>query len=216
MESRTIRGVVAAIACALTVCVARAEVLQQTGQYALAQGKPQMVSRLSLVNGANGLQTLVLIQYAPHSTAPLTRYVPTEDEPLHIVIVRDDFLSFGHVHPQMSRSGVFRLPYLLERGHRYYAYVASQPTGLREHVFRFVLASGTAPRHLATSVVAPAVHTRAGPYDVSLDRVLQASLPITWRGCAQFSSIRRRCPIRASTAPSTADYAANTPYGCRR
>jgi len=170
MESRTIRGVVAAIACALTVCAARAAVLQQTGQYALAQGKPQIVSRLSLVNGRSGLQTLVLIQYAPHSTAPLTRYMPTEDEPLHIVIVRDDFQSFGHVHPQMSGKGVFRLPYLLERGHRYYAYVASQPAGLREHVFRFVLASGTVPRHLTTSVVAPAVHARAGPYDVSLDQ----------------------------------------------
>ncbi len=170
MENRTIRGVIAIIACALTVCVARAAVLQQSGQYALAQGKPQIVSRLSLINGPSGLQTLVLTQYAPHSTAPLTRYAPTEDEPLHIVIVRDDFLSFGHLHSHMSGQGVFRLPYLFERGHRYYAYVASQPAGLHEQVFRFVVASGTASRHLTTSVVAPAVHARAGPYDVSLDQ----------------------------------------------
>ncbi len=170
MESHTIRGVIAALACSLTVCTARAAVVQQTGQYALAQGKPRIVSRLSLVNGAHGLQTLVLMQFAPHSMVPITRYAPTEDEPLHVVIVRDDFQSFGHLHPQASRSGVFRLPVLLERGHRYYAYVASQPAGLLEHVFRFVLESGTAPRHLATPVVAPAVHARAGPYDVLLDQ----------------------------------------------
>ncbi len=168
MESRTIRGVVAVIACALTVCVARAAILQQTGQYALAQGKPQIVSRLSLINGRNGLQTLVLAQYAPHSTAPLTRYVLTEGEPLHIVIVRDDFQSFGHVHPQMAQNGVFRVPYLLERGHRYYAYVASQPVATPEQAFRFVLQTSAPPHRLTATIAAPSKNSvNVGPYIVS-------------------------------------------------
>jgi hypothetical protein len=169
MEGRAIRGVAACALCAFTFFVARAAIVQQTGQYALAEGKPQIASRLSLINGRNGLQTLVLSQYALHSTAPLTRYELTEDEPLHIAIVRDDFQSFGHVHPQMSGKGVFRVPYLLERGHRYYAYVASQPAGRPEQVFRFVLQSG-APHNLTATVKAPSVRARAGPYDVSLDQ----------------------------------------------
>lgn len=170
MESRTVRGLIAALACSLAVCTARAAVVQQTGQYALARGKPQIVSRLTLVNGHNGIQTLVLAQYAPHSTMPLGRYVLTENEPLHVVIVRDDFQSFTHLHPLVSRSGVFRLPVLLERGHRYYTFVASQPAGLPEQAFRFVVQSGAPPQHMATKLVAPAVHARVGPYVVSLDQ----------------------------------------------
>jgi hypothetical protein len=169
MEGRSIRGVVAVALCALTFYVARAAIVQQTGQFALAGGKAQIVSRLSLTNGPFGTQTLSLVQYPLHSQSPLTRYALTEGEMLHVVVVRDDFQSFGHLHPQPSQSGIFRLPVLLERGHRYYAYVASQPAGRPEQVFRFVLQSG-APHNLTVTVKAPSVRARAGPYDVSLDQ----------------------------------------------
>lgn len=169
MEGRAVRGVVAGALCALTLYVARAAIVEQTGQFALAQGRAQIVSRLSLTNGRFGTQTLTLVQYRMHSSSPVTRYALTEDETLHVVLVRDDFQSFGHLHPQATPGGVFRLPVLLERGHRYYAYVSSQPAGLREQVFRFVLQSGT-PKNRATTVKAPSIHVRTGPYDVSLDQ----------------------------------------------
>ncbi len=182
MESRAIRGVVAGALCALTVCVARAAVVRQTGQYALAQGEPKIVSWLSLANGSFGTQTLTLAQYPLHSNSPVTRYTLTEGEMLHVVVVRDDFQSFGHLHPLPSQSGTFRVPVLLERGHRYYTYVSSQPAGLPEQVFRFVLQSGTATHNLTTTVRGPSIRVRAGPYDVFLDqRRLNAmrSAPIT-------------------------------------
>jgi hypothetical protein len=169
MEGRAIRGVAAGALCALTFYVARAAILQQTGQYALAQGQAKIVSRLSLTNGSFGTQTLTLAQYPLNSASPLTRYALTEGEMLHVVLVRDDFQSFGHLHPQTSRGGIFRLPVRLERGHRYYAYASSQPAGLPEQVFRFVLKSGP-PRNLATTVKAPSIRVRAGPYDVFLDQ----------------------------------------------
>ncbi len=170
MESRTIRRVMALTFAALATTAARAVVMQQTGQYALSQGKPQIVSRLTLTNGLHDSDTLLLVQYVPNSRTPITHYLQTESKPLHVVIVRDDFQSFGHLHPQISPHGVFRLPVTLERSHRYYAYVESQPAGLREQVFRFVLQTSAPPSHVATSIVAPAVRARAGPYDVSLDQ----------------------------------------------
>jgi hypothetical protein len=169
MEGRAVRGVVAGALCALTFYAARAAVVQQTGQYALAQGKAQIVSRLSLTSGPFGTQTLSLVQYPLRSGSPLTRYALTEGETVHVVVVRDDFQTFGHLHPQTARGGIFRLPVLLDWGHRYYTYVTSQPAGKPEQVFRFVLQSGPPQRNL-TTVKAPSVRARAGPYDVTLDQ----------------------------------------------
>ncbi len=170
-----------ALALAATAAIAaRATIVQQTGQYASSQGKPQIVSRLTLTNGRSPEDTLLLVQYAPKSRTPITQYVPTQGEPLHIIIVRDDFFGFGHLHPQMSPGGVFRLPVSLDRNHRYYAYVESQPTGMREQVFRFVLQMSEPPAHQATTIVAPKVRTQAGPYVVSLDQQkLHANRPQT-------------------------------------
>ncbi len=170
MEGRAVRGVVAGALCALTFYVARAAIVAETGQYALAQGQAKITSHLSLSNGSFGMQTLALVQYPLHSKSPLTRYALTEDEIMHVVVVRDDFQTFGHLHPQPSQSGTFRLPVLLERGHRYYAYVSSQPAGFPEQVFRFVLQSGAATRNLTTTVRGPSIRVREGPYDVFLDQ----------------------------------------------
>jgi hypothetical protein len=175
MEGRAVLGVAAGALVALTFCVARAASVEQTGQYALSRGKPQIVSRLSLANGSFGTQTLSLVQYPLKSAAPVTRYTLTEGDMLHVVVVRDDFQSFSHLHPLAARGGIFHLPVMLERGHRYYAYVSSEPAGLPEQVFRFVLQAGPAQRLPATTVKAPVVRVRAGPYDVSLD---QQHLPV--------------------------------------
>lgn len=160
----------ALVLAATAVAAARAGIVQQTGQYASSQGKPQIVSRLTLTSGRNPEDTLLLQQYAAKSRTPITKYVSMQGEPLHIVIVRDDFFGFGHLHPQMSPGGVFRLPVSLERNHRYYAYVESQPAGMREQVYRFVLQMNEPPAHQATTIVAPKVRQQAGPYTVALDR----------------------------------------------
>ena len=176
MEGRAILGVVCAGAMALTLCVARAEVMQ-TGQYALPQGKPLIVSRLSLNKGGD----LVVSQYAPGARQPITActshapasktpcYVLTEDEPVHVILVRDDFNGFSHVHPQLQ-GGVYSIHVSLEPRHRYYAYVASQVSGMPEQIFRFVVQPAVKPAHVTATAIKPAAKTTAGPYQVALDQ----------------------------------------------
>jgi len=157
-------------------------VVNETGQYALAQGQAKISSRLSLPGGSSATQTLTLVQFPLHSASPVTRYALTEGEMMHVIVVRDDFQTFGHLHPQPSRNGTFRLPVQLERGHRYYAYVSSQPAGLPEQVFRFVLQSGVATHNLTTTVRGPSTRVKAGPYDVFLDQTrlhAMRSQPVT-------------------------------------
>ena len=162
---------------ALTLCVARASV-SQTGQYALAQGKPRIVSRLSL--NKNG--DLLINQYVAGSSRPIAPcasgtsrgsktpcYVPTEDQPLHVILVRDDFGAFSHIHPQQT-NGAYSIHVALEPRHRYYAYVASKVSGMPEQVFRFVLQPEANPAHITATTIRPSTKVTAGPYDVSLDQ----------------------------------------------
>jgi hypothetical protein len=188
MEGRAITGVIFAGAVALTLGVTRAGVMQN-GQYALPQGKPQIVSRISL--SKNG--ELAVTQYAPGSREPIAPcgsneprarpcYELVEGEPLHVILIRDDFGAFSHVHPQLvpkhclrcaigsSIAGTFAIRVDLEPRHRYYAYVSSKVSGMPEQVFRFVLQSAAAPTHGTVVAIKPSANARAGPYQVSLDQ----------------------------------------------
>jgi hypothetical protein len=149
----------------------------QTGAFALFAGKPQVVSQVQLV-GHNELQ---IVQRARTGGKIITRYVLNEGRPLHLVLVRDDFRSFSHVHPAMQPNGAFRARVALDAGHRFYAYVASQPAGMSRQVFRFVLQAGAPPHHLATTIAAPRTTSVAGPYTVRLDRAVLTQTPATLR-----------------------------------
>lgn len=149
----------------------------QTGAFALFAGKPQLVSQVQLV-GHNQLQ---IVQRLRAGGAPITHYDLNEGEPLHLVLVRDDFRSFSHLHPRMRSNGSFRTSVALDAGHRFYAYVASQPAGMSRQVFRFVLQAGAPPHHLDTTIAAPRTASLAGPYPVRLDRAVLAQTPTTVR-----------------------------------
>jgi hypothetical protein len=138
----------------------------QTGTFALFGGKPQVVSQVQLV----GHNELAIVQRSAASHATITKYVPTEGQDVHVVLVRDDFRSFSHVHPAAAGHGVYRTQVALDAGHRFYAYVASQPQGFSPQVFRFVLQAGAPPHHLDTSLAAPHTTSLAGHYAVHLDR----------------------------------------------
>jgi len=174
MESRAILGVVCAGALALTLAAARADVTQ-TGQYALPQGKPKIVSRLSLKPSGD----LIINQYASGSHRPIAAcasrspkapcYVPTEDEAVHVILVRDDFGEFSHIHPQRT-NGVYSIHVALEPRHRYYAFVASRLSGMPEQVFRFVLQPAAGPAHTTATTLKPSAKATAGPYQLLLDQ----------------------------------------------
>lgn len=175
MESRTIRRVSAFAALVLCSAAAAPVVTQQTGQWALSQGKPGLVSRAVLTPSGD----LGVTQYLPGSKVPVTQYQLSEGELMHVILVRDDFGAFSHIHPTLASTaaGTFAIHVSLEPRHRYYAYVSSIVRGLPEQVFRFVL-QGRAPAARPTTIAAPVTRAFIGPYVVSLDqKQLRAGRP---------------------------------------
>src|SRR5689334_18474170 len=105
MASRS-RAVIATCALALIPIIgASAKQREQAGDFALYRGTAQIRSDVRLI-GDNELQ---IVQYPMHGNSPITRYTSTEREPMHVVLVRDDFRSFSHVHPSEASSGTFRV-----------------------------------------------------------------------------------------------------------
>jgi hypothetical protein len=96
------------------------------------------------------------------------RYVSSESEPIHVILVRDDFGAFEHVHPAPYGNGHYRVQVALASGHRYYAFVGSRPAGAQPQVFRFTLKAGAPPHHVATNLLAPTTQSLAGPYRIDL------------------------------------------------
>jgi hypothetical protein len=137
---------------------------EQTGQFALYRGTPQIRSKVRLVRG----NELDIIQYSLHARAPITRYSDMEGQPLHVVVVRDDFRSFSHVHADQNANGEFRVRVALDAGHRYYAFVGSKPLHQQWQVFRFTLQAGAPPHQVATTFGSPSTSAEAGPYRVML------------------------------------------------
>jgi len=174
MEGRAVLGVAFIGACALAVCAARAATTQQSGQYALAQGSARIISHIALdKNGDLSVQ-----QFAKGSRSPLSAcgsakthapcYESSDGQPVHVVLVRDDFGAFSHVHPQ-AHGSAYTVHVGLEPRRRYYAFVSSKIRNMPEQAFRFVLQSSAAPAHIPTTV-RPIRRISVGPYDVSLEQ----------------------------------------------
>jgi hypothetical protein len=164
MASRA-RTVAATFALALLACAGAAALQrEQSGQFALYRGTPKIRSDVRLID-SNELQ---IVQYPLHAATAITQYRSLEGEPVHVVLVRDDFRSFSHVHPRTASGGTFHVRVALDAGHRYYAFVGSEPVGDAPQVFRFTLKAGVPPRHIETTFDAPSTRAIAGPYRVTL------------------------------------------------
>jgi hypothetical protein len=66
--------------------------------------------------------------------APVTRFTPTHDKPLHLIVVRRDLTSFQHVHPVMSADGTWRLPLTFPTGGDYRAFADFAPEDRTEAI----------------------------------------------------------------------------------
>jgi hypothetical protein len=153
----------------LVVACARSEPWppSETGIFALHSAAPHVAARMTA--HAGNPTTLEIAQYTPDRSQIITRYAPDFTRDMHLIVVRDDFATFAHLHPQLDRStGHFSLPVRLDPGHRYYAYTDSAPAGIGQQVFRFVLQSGAPPHTLRTPVQASSPSAAAGPYTVTL------------------------------------------------
>lgn len=138
----------------------------QFGQWALAGSHPQIQSRLVATMNAAGT-TLDIVQTMRGSSAPLGHYTIEQTKVMHLILVRDDFREFRHLHPDLHR-GHFTLPVALAAGHNYYVYADSTPAGLSQQVFRFVVGAGAQPRTKRITVGRSNPVALAGPYSVRL------------------------------------------------
>jgi hypothetical protein len=61
--------------------------------------------------------------------APVTRYTPTHERDLHLIVVRRDLAGFQHVHPTLGADGTWRIPIAVPAPGQYRAFADFQPAG---------------------------------------------------------------------------------------
>ena len=175
MESRTRRRLsLLAAGTLLAFCCAgvRASVgpAEQRGVFALLDGSPKIVSTFWAEHGSRLSATLKIRQYRLGGTTPILNYDVEMERLMHMVIVRDDFATFAHLHPPFdATTGTFSQPFTKAPNHRYYVYADTTPRGIGQQVFRFTIESDGP---VATAPAAPPISSgarSAGPYTVRLD-----------------------------------------------
>jgi hypothetical protein len=182
-RGRLIAAAVAAVALALSGARAATVGVEQRGVFALLGGTPRIQSTArSQFAGASLM--LAIRQYRRNGTA-LTRYDSDMEMLMHLVVVRDDFREFMHLHPAFdSTTGSFKQTFPVDRSHRYFVYADSTPTGIAQQVFRFMVSragsGGSGPPRTGFDEVPSPTTVSAGPYSVVLARTtLQANDPQT-------------------------------------
>jgi hypothetical protein len=153
------------------IALAKPGRVEQTGAFALVGGTPKIVSRfwVSHPNGLTG--TLKVRQFAADGKTPILDYDVDMEHLMHMVIVRDDFTTFAHVHPEFdTQTGTFWQQFTKEPNHRYYVYADTTPHGLGQQVFRFTL-DGSGPVANARPALSPSPRdAQAGPYVIRLSK----------------------------------------------
>ena len=180
MEGRTrsrLIGIVAMpafAACAIASVAASVGTAQQRGVFALLGGTQKIASRL-WVNHAAGLSvTLNVRQFAVGAPAPGKEPTPIFDyeidmqKLMHLVVVRDDFATFAHLHPTFDpKTGTFSQRFTKQPNHRYYIYADTTPRGIGQQVFRFTIESD-GPLALRRPATASAATSFVAPYSVTI------------------------------------------------
>ncbi len=151
----------------------RAESLrvEQNGVFALLGGTPRIVSRFWISN-PNGLSGILKVrQFRLDGKTPILTYDTDMEHLMHLVIVRDDFATFAHLHPDYDRqTGTFWQRFTKDPNHQYYVYADTTPRDIGQQVFRFTLddAPSVALARLAWSPSAR--DAAAGQYVVRLSQ----------------------------------------------
>jgi hypothetical protein len=113
---------------------------------------------------------------------PVTRYTPTHDKDLHLIVVRRDLAGFQHVHPSLGADGSWQVPISLAAGagtYRVFAdFAPAAGDGTALTLGTDLLVGG--PQQ-PVPLPAPARTTTADGYTVTLDGTLTAgtSSPLT-------------------------------------
>jgi hypothetical protein len=185
-RSRRTSGVIVAVAFAALAAVAgaRASVgpAEQSGVFALLGGKEEIGSKFWAEMGSGLSATLKVRQFLPGAPAPGSEPTPILDYDvdmqrlMHLIVIRDDFGTFAHLHPDFNTgTGTFSETFTKQPNHRYYVYADTMPHGIGQQVFRFTMGSDgpVAPIHVSMTPSAPAAV--AGPYTVVLEKTTLAA-----------------------------------------
>lgn len=170
MESlarRRLSGILIAtsFAIAAAFAVARAAV----GTFALLDSAPKIVSQFSATYAPGNVVTLTIRQFLEDGTTPILKYDVDMQKLMHLIVVRDDFATFAHVHPTFDpATGTFSQTLTPEAKHRYYVYADTTPHGIGQQVFRFAVGPPFLASHASYGPSAKSV--AVGPYAVSLAR----------------------------------------------
>jgi hypothetical protein len=151
----------------------------ERGVFALLGGTPKIVSELSEQHGAGLTYLLKIRQFHLDAKTPILQYDVDMQKLIHLIVVRDDFGTFAHVHPSFDRTnGTFSQTFTKEPNHRYYVYVDTTPHGIGQQVFRFTVESdGPTAAGRASSKPSPKT-VPVGPYTVTLSQTtLTANKP---------------------------------------
>jgi hypothetical protein len=181
VESRTRRRLSALSVASLLIAAGfastvRASVgpIEQTGFFALVGSSPKIVSKFWAEHGAGLSATLKIRQYRLDGK-PILAYDIDMERLMHMVIVRDDFATFAHLHPSFdATTGTFQQSFTKQPNHRYYVYADSAPRGVGQQVFRFNIESDGSLANSQPSLSVSAPTAIAGPYSVTLS---QTTLP---------------------------------------
>jgi hypothetical protein len=175
-SSRRLTGTLVAgalgVVAAFGVAKASAGPPEQSGVFALLGGTPKITSTFWAEHGSGLSAVLKIRQFRIGSNTPIVDYDVDMQKLIHLIVVRDDFATFVHLHPNFDRaSGTFSQPFTKVPNHRYYVYVDTTPRGIGQQVFRFTIESDgpVATLHPALSVVLPSVVV--GPYRVTLNQM---------------------------------------------
>ncbi|MBV9718670.1 MAG: hypothetical protein JOZ77_05085 [Candidatus Eremiobacteraeota bacterium] len=159
-----------------TIGAAKSGRFEQGGVFALLDSSPKIVAKFWPDN-VNGLRaTLKVRQFTLDGKTPILNYDVDMEHIMHLVVVRDDFATFAHLHPGFdAATGTFWQDFTKEAHHRYYVYADSMPRGLGQQVFRFTLENAGAVAPSAPALTASSGMVTAGPYTVRLSQTALAA-----------------------------------------
>jgi len=140
----------------------------QSGAFALLGGSPT-ISSTFWTDHDNGLSaTLKVRQFQPDGK-PILNYEIDMQRLMHMVVIRDDFATFAHLHPSFdATTGTFWQPFTKDPSHRYFVYADTTPRGTGQQVFRFMLETDGPVTTAPVVRDAPVANATAGPYAVTL------------------------------------------------
>jgi hypothetical protein len=168
---RTLRAMLVATPFAIAAALATARAA--VGTFALLDSAPKIVSQFSATYAGNTV-TLKIRQFLEDGTTPILKYDVDMQKLMHLIVVRDDFATFAHVHPSFDpATGTFSQTLPTEPKHRYYVYADTTPHGIGQQVFRFPIGAPYLASH-SSDGPSPKI-VAAGPYTVSLARTTLAA-----------------------------------------